>query len=140
MKAEWYFECAPWDKVCAEIRATEGVEAIECVSVQCVDTAQAQQRAQAWEQRLQQLLGSPVQRSVLTADKAVSVLVRYPGNVIARIFADAQSTEAYDNFEVTTRKALYVWKPSSHPQARFESAQGSESVCRQVFSSDLEVQ
>lgn len=140
MDGSCYFENEPWVLACEEISKAEGCEAIAEINIQCVckeNTADTVR--EKWEKRLSGILGEPLSKNLIHTEKAMSQLLSYGNGAIVRMFIDEGNSESFENFEIVTKKALYIWRPSSHPQGYIETENSGECVCTQLFSTGLEV-
>ena len=139
MNGACYFETTPWARICEEIRTQEGLSQIVSVSIQtaCADP-DLEAALSLWKSRLEEILGPAQRTDILQSQHAVSVLQRYSGNAIVRIFLDGPTSDCCENFEIVTRQALYIWKPNSRPQAHIERHGQLSCICSQAYSCDLE--
>ncbi len=140
MDGSCYFENEPWVLACNEISAAESYEDIVEVNIQCVckEHAAGDMRAK-WEKRLSDILKEPVSKNLIYTEKALSQLLSYSNGAIVRMFIDEGNSESFENFEIVTRKSLYIWRPSSYPQGYIETENTGECICTQLFSAGLEV-
>ncbi|MEG1176798.1 MAG: hypothetical protein RSD27_04310 [Ruthenibacterium sp.] len=140
MNGNCYFENHPFEAACTEIRMHETAEDIVELSVQCMcNSDELEMILEKWEMKLRVLLGSEKSSDTVRVNNATSVLKKFSNNAIVRIFIDASGKDCSENFEIVTKKALYVWKPDSCPQAHISTGDGNRCICTQKYSSDLEV-
>ena len=57
------------------------------------------------------MFGEPASCDKLVCDNAVSLLLRYTGPVVGRVFIDKNADEPFSNFELAGTDALLIWKP-----------------------------
>ncbi len=140
MDGSCYFENEPWILACSEISMAETYDDIVEVNIQCVcQDNSADAMREKWEKRLSEILNPPQTETVIHAGKALSKLFSYPNGAIVRMFIDEGNSESFENFEIVTKKALYIWRPASHPQGYIETLNKGECICTQLFSTGLEV-
>lgn len=140
MDGSCYFENDPWTLACNEITHAMPKEDTVEVNVQCVcGKDKAEEMRKKWEQRLQLLLGAPTSSSMICCGRSFSQLLSYPNGAIVRMFADEDNSDDYENFEIVTKRALYIWRPGSHPQGYIKTENTAECVCTQLYSAGLEV-
>lgn len=140
MDSSCYFENDPWTLACGEIaKAVPKEEPVE-VNIQCLCGKGAAKAAQTkWEQRLSLLLGKPTSSHTIHCGRSFSQLLSYSNGAIVRMFVDEESCDFCENFEIVTTNALYIWRPSSHPQGYIKMENTAECICTQLYSTELEV-
>ena len=140
MDGSCYFENDPWVLAESKIRQEESLDDIVEVNIQCVcQGKQADQYRVKWEKRVQKLLGDPVTTDLIHSERALSQLLVYPNGSIVRMFMDQGNMDFSENFEIVTKKSLYLWHPDSNPQGYYETLSDISCVCQQLYSTDLEV-
>jgi hypothetical protein len=113
MNADSYFENDPWSYTVEKLQeGLLGQAAGICIQATC-RPGKFQETLQLWQTRLTTLFGRPENSHRLDTEGVTSLLLRFPGPVIARIFLDEGTSEEVSNFEVAGTCALLVWKPSA---------------------------
>ena len=80
------------------------------VQAACASDA-LEEKLEQWLNRLNRLFGQPQTCDKLAGERAVSLLLRYDGPVIGRVFIDRNADAPFSNFEIVGGKALLIWKP-----------------------------
>lgn len=106
-----YFENDPWSHAVEMIDNGELGQIVTFgVQAACVPGA-LEETLKQWLNRLNELFGQPKSCDKLASELAVSLLLRYDGPVIGRVFIDQNADEPFSNFELVGDKALVIWKP-----------------------------
>jgi hypothetical protein len=137
MDASAYFETDPWTEIEKTVRSGAlGHIAAIAVQVTCppgtLDTV-----VQEWQQRLDTLLGAPTATDVRHVEGASSLLARYRGNIIVRLFADEGADGPVSSFEIVGTEGLLIWKPDVHPLARLRLAGRDEIAFAHPYAASL---
>ncbi len=112
MNANSYFENDPWSYSVEKLReGLLGRAAGVCIQATCRQ-GKLQETLQFWQTRLTSLFGRPENSHQIQAEGVTSIVLRFPGPVLARIFLDEGISEEVSNFEIAGTRALLVWKPS----------------------------
>lgn len=106
-----YFETEPWSYAVGMINNGD-LGSVSTFGIQAACAADAlDQTLEQWQTRLNQLFGQPVVCDKLAGEHAVSLLLRYDGPVVGRVFIDRNADAPFCNFEIVGAKALLLWKP-----------------------------
>jgi hypothetical protein len=137
MNASAYFETDPWTETVQIVRrGSLGPLAAIAVQVTCppgaLDTV-----VEAWERRWESLLGAPIGMDKQHAEGVVSLLARYSGNIIVRLFADEGTDGPVSNFEIVGTEGLLIWKPDVHPLARLRLSGRDEIAFAHPYAASL---
>lgn len=139
MDGSYYFEKDPWILASEKISQEEGTQNIAEVNIQCVCRGgQGELIRKKWERRLSDLLGTPTDVDQVRSGRALSQLLVYGNGAIVRMFVDDGNLDFSENFEIVTKKSLYLWHPDSRPQGHYDTVGQTSCVCDQLYSSDLE--
>lgn len=138
MNSNSYFEDDPWSRLVGEVRGGS-VGRVVAVAVQAIGMPdQLDQTLQAWRARLESLLGPPADSDLLRNEQALSLLLRYEGPVIGRIFVDGSTGSPLSNVEIVGTEGLLVWKPDVHPLAFITSGAGVELSVEHAYAAALQ--
>ena len=111
MNLDLYFETDPWSHA-VEIVQKGGLGKIAAFGIQAACTPGAfEETFEQWQNRLKELFGEPEVCNKIAAERAISMLLRYDGPVIGRVFIDQSADEPFYNFEIVGTDALLIWKP-----------------------------
>ena len=111
MNLDLYFETDPWSHAIEMVHSGElGRIATFGVQAACVPGA-LEETLEQWLNRLNELFGQPKTCDKLAGERAASLLLRYDGHVIGRVFIDQSADEPFSNFELAGTDALLIWKP-----------------------------
>ena len=112
MNLDLYFETDPWSHaVEMSQKGKLGQIAAFGVQVACAPGA-LEETLEQWQNRLKELFGQPKTCDKIAGGRAVSLLLRYDGPVIGRVFIDQNADEPFSNFEIVGADALLIWKPN----------------------------
>jgi len=132
------FEDDPWTRLVAEVRGGS-VGRVVAVAVQAICLPdQLDQTLQAWQSRLEPLLGPPLDSDLLRNEQARSLLLRYEGPVLGRVFIDGCGGPSLSNVEIVGADGLMVWKPDVHPLAFVTSRAGAELSYEHAYAVALQ--
>jgi hypothetical protein len=132
-----YFENDPWAHLLKEVKR-DAVGKVVAVNIQAGCLAGNLDRTvQEWQTRLDSLLGQPERHDVLRNGPAVSLLLRYSGPVIGRVFVDERADSPFANVEIVGAEGLLVWKPDVHALSVITSAKGIELAVEQAYAVEL---
>lgn len=138
MKEALYFESHPWDEAVKQFLEVETRSDIAEVTIQCVCIPRKMEDTLAvWDERLSSLLGSCTWEDRQKQTGALAILRRYESGAIVRLFMD-EAEDCSENFEISGRKALVIWRPDSRPQAHMVGSSKAFCDCAQVYSIELE--
>ena len=126
MNPESFFETTPWQY--AHDRITNGdlgsiiaVGVQEILPVNSIDT-----RIEFWKAQFCSLFDGEEAVHKLENRQTISMLMRYPGPVLIRLFLEQQDHQPVSNFEVVGTKALLVWKQDGFNLATVNTAGETE--------------
>lgn len=138
MNPNSYFEDDPWTHIVAEVRGGS-VGRVVAVEVQAICMPdQLDQTLQGWRSHLELLLGPPVDSELLRNEQARSLLLRYEGPVLGRVFIDGCGGPSLSNVEIVGTDGLLVWKPDVRPLAFIISSAGAELSAEHAYAVALQ--
>ena len=138
MNANSYFEDDPWVRLAGEVHGGS-VGRVVAVAVQAICMPdRLDHTLQAWRARLESLLGPPADSDLLRNGEALSLLLRYEGAVIGRIFVDGGAGSPLSNVEIVGTEGLLIWKPDVHPLAFITSGAGVELSVEHAYAAALQ--
>ena len=104
------FESAPWEFAAGRIRDGQLGRVVAASVQETCTTGELAAAAGQWEDRFRLLFGEPVSCDRLESENAMSVLLRYEGARIVRLFFDREAREHVCNFEIVgTAGLLPAW-------------------------------
>ena len=138
MNPESYFECHPHQWLSENIRS-QTVGPTVAVTIQQAGPPELplEQTCRAWRAWLEDLFGPPEAGEETASDLSISLLARYPGPVIVRVFLDRAPGGELCNLEIVGRDGLLVWKPGSTPIAVIHHDHAAELCCQHPYADAL---
>ena len=137
MKAELFFQTDPWAEAKRLADAGEfGRIASIGISEICAD-ADLETAKQRWLDRLQELLGKPVSSDTVSCPQALSVLLRYDGPAVVRIFLDRSEGGPVSTFEIVGTDSLVVYKPDLGALSIINTDGATTRVLQHEYSDSL---
>jgi hypothetical protein len=132
-----YFENDPWSQMIEGV-SSGSVGRVVALAVQAICApGQMDRTFQDWQTRLAALLGPPLNSDLLRNGPALSVLQRYDGPVIVRLFIDEGPAAPMSNIEIVGSEGLLVWKPDVHPLSVVTSSTGTELMAEHAYAVEL---
>jgi|WetSurMetagenome_2_1015567.scaffolds.fasta_scaffold989298_2 hypothetical protein len=137
MNADSYFENDPWSYTVEKLReGLLGQAAGVCIQATC-RPGKIQETLRLWQTRLTALFGPPENSHQLQVEGVISILLRFPGPVIARIFLDEGTSQEVSNFEIAGTRALLVWKPSGCALSTMQTKDKTTTLYEHPFPTAL---
>ncbi len=137
MKRDSHFGNEPWARMVEEVRGG-AIGRVAAVAVQAVCLpGQIAQVLGEWRSRLDALLGPPIRSDLVRNGLALSLLLRYEGPVIGRIFVDESAGAPAANVEIVGEEGLLVWKPDVRALSIITSAGGTEVSAGHAYATGL---
>lgn len=137
MNPNSYFENDPWSQMIQDVRSGS-VGKVVALAVQAICApGHADRASQEWQARLTALLGPPQDNDLLRNGPALSVLQRYKGPVIVRLFIDEGPGGPLSNIEIVGSEGLLVWKPDVHPLSVVTSSTGVDLMAEHAYAAEL---
>ena len=138
MNPEFYFECHPHQWLRDNIRRqTVGPTTAVAIQQTCPPDAPLDQTCRTWRAWLEDLFGPPETTEQTDCDLSTSLLLRYPGPIIVRIFLDRAPGPELCNLEIVGRDGLIVWKPGSTPLSVIHHNGAAEVCCQHPYADSL---
>jgi hypothetical protein len=138
MSLDAFFGNDPWSNAVELVRkGTIGSTRAAAVQAVCPKGA-AEKAAQEWRSKMDAVFGTPVESDTITGGSAVSVLLKYDGPVIVRLFVDEGPGQPVANFELVGTGGLLVWKPERYPLSVFYTHGGARVDCEDANAESLE--
>jgi hypothetical protein len=137
MNPESCFETDPWSYAAGLVKAGS-LGAIKALAVQAtVEKGLRVSAIERWQACLIDLLGTPEQSDVLETESATSILLRFPGSAIVRLFFDEGPGEPVCTFELVADLGLLVWRPDIHRLSWMQTPERSEAVHEHPYATAL---
>ena len=128
MNAAAYFETDPWEQLMS-LSGKGRLGRVVCIAVQMVCSPGAIVEAEElWRERVGGILGKLLRSDAIRTKTATSLIARYHGNALFRLFIDEGKGVRVTDFEVVGTEALLVWKPDVRTLSRISTENGDIHV------------
>ena len=137
MNADSYFETDPW-LYAAEAVQKDSLGRIVAFAVQSsCRSGEMEHALREWRLRIEELFGPHKTCDKLQSEHAISLLLRYDGPVIGRVFIDQSSDDPFCNFEIVGTDALLIWKPDVCALSTLRTANRQQTVYQHAYPTVL---